>query len=162
GSQWPAAPARWPRTLPRGRAQPGTGRRPAARPSPTWPAGAAPGPVPRPAPGARRGWHAGRDGDPPPRGRFPPGSRPPGHVGSPSCCSCVGDRSEWDSQPAGPVPGLVHHFVDRLIQDEGAQQDGGRARIDPPRGRVAGAEGGLVTAYPVQGTVVQVLAVRVV
>src|ERR1035438_1751252 len=75
--------------------------------------------------------------------------------------SGVGNRAERDVQPVGPIPGLVHHLIDRLVKDECAEQGRVRGWIHPARLGVPGAERGLVAPHPLASRVMHARLVSV-
>src|SRR5262245_48403783 len=65
------------------------------------------------------------------------------------------DRAERDLDPRRPVPGLVQHLVDGLVQFEGAQRDRLRVEVEPAAGAVAGQERRPVALRPLAGVEVE-------
>src|SRR6266446_7429620 len=73
-----------------------------------------------------------------------------GAAARPGGCPSRGgpERIERYGQPGWPVPGLVHHLVDRLVQLEGAQRRLVTARVAPAGLSVALAECRAVALRP--------------
>ena len=66
-----------------------------------------------------------------------------------------------DRQPGRTVPGLVHHFVYRLVEGQRAQQHLVGDRVEAAAFGVPGAERVAVAAAPLRGRVVQLAGVGV-
>src|SRR5260370_22683920 len=86
-----------------------------------------------------------------------------GAAARPGGCPSRGgpERIERYGQPGWPVPGLVHHLVDRLVQLEGAQRRLVTARVAPAGLSVALAECRAVALRPAVRRAPQPVRVRV-